>query len=566
MSSSSEHIVVHLQQIAEKNYIRIISARDTQSYFEEVQKAYEKPNVLTTHIFYNCADLYSRLVHDLNFKKFKGIDKIHSVCPSLWSVESTGDIEKWYEDVYVPWISNKLASYIEDMDEDPYFAIDPPGVDWKNVTQSGHVTCTFSENKTLYQLNGYEKTSDGMIVLTRDHMLSILFYYVHNNYSSIYNVGETHPSKKPESEEGEKDIDIVVKMCTAMRGAFINKSSLSTEDVASLMKTMGIGNDLMKQVAMCKNYVTILEGQAMTNMIPFEEDPFSTWYSFVGDFDVQDSCGCLYDIVFQDSQVKNVSHGNILAEIEATINNKDGNIIEMIHTRAMKQGQDKSSPQETTKVLFKNLLNDNITLYDEELKFLKEFEKLSQFSYKNTMTANIVTSINNKRISSDFVKELRNLVDILGGGNKNEEECDVDNNTNKVIQTGNESLQKLMTQAYVDLYKNDTLETLASTVIENVYQYLVDSAMRTESINKNQIGKDLVELGVKKTRKSKGYVYGIEDTSNKKRGDGKYDIDHSKASKENHQLRANIPPALNVDPILFCKPGKFLVPRQQLNP
>jgi hypothetical protein len=114
-----------------------------------------------------------------------------------------------------------------------------------------------------------------------------------------------------------------------------------------------------------------------------------------------------------------------------------------------------------------------------------------------------------------------------------------------------------MTQAYVDLYKNDTLETLASTVIENVYQYLVDSAMRADSINKNQIGKDLVELGVKKTRKSKGYVYGIEDTSNKKRG---YDIDHSKASKENHQLRANIPPALNVDPILFCKPGKFLVP------
>lgn len=562
MSSSSEHIVVHLQQIADKNYIRIISTRDTVSFFEEVKKAYDKPNILTARIFYNCADLYGRLVHDLNFKKFKGIDKVTSVCPSLWSVESSGDIEAWYEDVYIPWISNKLSSYIEDMDEDPYYSIDPQGIDWKSVTQSGHVTCTFSENKTLYQLNGCETTSDGMIVLTREHLLSILFYYVHNNYSSIYGVGgDTHPSQETQPEQHEND-DIMIKECKLMRGAFMSKSSLTTNNVAFLMKTLEIDNDLMKKVAMCKNYVTILEGQAMTNLVPFEEDPFSTWYSFVGDFDVQDSCACLYDAVFSGSQVKNISQSNILAEIESMINNKDGNVINMKHTRPVKQ--ETPSLKETSKVLFKNLLNDNITLFDEELKFLKEFEKLSQFSYKNVMTANIVSSINNKRISGDFVKELRNLVDILGGGDKMDEECDVDN-SNKPVQTGNESLQKIMTQAYVDLYKNDTLETLASTVIENVYQYLIDSAMRAESINKNQIGKDLVELGVKKTRKSKGYVYGIEDTTNKKRGDGKYDIDHSKASKENHQLRANIPPALNVDPILFCQPGKFLIPRAQLD-
>lgn len=95
------------------------------------------------------------------------------------------------------------------------------------------------------------------------------------------------------------------------------------------------------------------------------------------------------------------------------------------------------------------------------------------------------------------------------------------------------SAQKLYTKTYVDLYKNDSLETLAATVVDNVYDYLSERYLPAGEINKNQISKDLVELGVKKTRKSKGYVYGLEDTAKDthKESYPKFIIDESKLSR-----------------------------------
>jgi hypothetical protein len=69
--------------------------------------------------------------------------------------------------------------------------------------------------------------------------------------------------------------------------------------------------------------------------------------------------------------------------------------------------------------------------------------------------------------------------------------------------------QYQLTQTYVEQYKKDDANTNATVVIQNVSHYLQKHAI---SPNKNQIGTDLVSLGVKKRRKSHGYVYGLENT------------------------------------------------------
>jgi hypothetical protein len=93
----------------------------------------------------------------------------------------------------------------------------------------------------------------------------------------------------------------------------------------------------------------------------------------------------------------------------------------------------------------------------------------------------------------------------------NKEECgDVVKNTEKCA-----TIQKNLTKVYVDLFKNPIKETPASIVHDNIYTLLKDFTAdeSTMTINKNQIGKDLTDLDVKKTLKSKGFIYGIENTN-----------------------------------------------------
>jgi hypothetical protein len=149
--------------------------------------------------------------------------------------------------------------------------------------------------------------------------------------------------------------------------------------------------------------------------------------------------------------------------------------------------------------------------YDTNIKLLKELEMISSYTYKNTFTSKMIESLEEISLSKSLIQELKELIYILNNVNLDESEENgkpipksykpLDNNT-----------QRFLTDKYVKQFKNDATETIASTVIENVYNYLNHYKPFNEQINKNQIGYDLVDLGVKKIRKSKGFVYGIEDT------------------------------------------------------
>lgn len=82
----------------------------------------------------------------------------------------------------------------------------------------------------------------------------------------------------------------------------------------------------------------------------------------------------------------------------------------------------------------------------------------------------------------------------------------------KATSSPHDVMQALFTQSYVNRFKDDASETNASSVVSQVSQYL-GGLMLPHEINKNSISKDMVEMGVKKTRKSHGYVYGIKSAS-----------------------------------------------------
>lgn len=153
----------------------------------------------------------------------------------------------------------------------------------------------------------------------------------------------------------------------------------------------------------------------------------------------------------------------------------------------------KEAPEIVPATIYKNTLNNKIVVFQEPLLYLSEFVKLAESS-----NPTMIRVINNIDITRELIEEFKKFISIIEA--EQAPECKQDPPTELLDQ-------RTLTQLYVDKYKNDKLQTLASVVIDNITQYLVD--YKCPTINKNKIGTDLLEMGVKKTRKNIGYVYGI---------------------------------------------------------
>jgi hypothetical protein len=544
-----------------KIFIRIVPTSEVTKYFEEVNKTYGDTIDVSSDlikVLYNCADFHERLVHDLRYKKFKGISSTET-CPGLWCIDTPTNVNEWWKETYLPWVTSKLLSYIEDLDEDAYFDIVPEQEDWGFVADQKITQCIFDE-VTKYKLLNVERTNDGKYVLTRNHLLCLVLDYVNNNHGSILGFG-TGTTKLPETEDAIPSVDLDCTSCDNVRGSFINKDVLTTLDVQKLLSVLNISNDVLKRVTTCRNYVKILEGEALTRNIVHETSAFGAWYQNLDDssFDASDNA---IDVVFANAISVGASTATSLPQPMTVMRpffELGTGSTEQVFLGFETVKQADNPPKPSTQVVYKNLINNSINVFDVELTYLKELQRLSSITYNTDVTKTVLETINKQKVSTDIIKELQQLLDILEDG---QEEGTTKEDKIAPDENNAWSLQKLITKTYVDLYKNDTLETLASTVIENVYEYLLQGSLAQEQINKNQIGKDLVELGVRKTRKSKGYVYGIEDTTSKGKKDPKIEVDIDRVSKDNHQLRCAYTPdhATLQQPWPFSFPGRFLVP------
>lgn len=479
------HIIVHKHDIDGDCYVRIVKTQKTQDYFKELSVVYGMDVSLVydnnIHVIYNCGDLYERLLTDIKFKKFKHVDLVYTSCDdnSLALVKGSSEITDWFNEVYLPWIETRIQLYISDMDDDSYLPIRSANrgdIDWNSVANSLYVCDSVLHGRDVYELKNYEIAKNGKIVLSREHVLSMFMIYASGKTIHEY-AKETYKDTKPSS-------DIKIEHLPTQRGVYIDRTVLSFEDIIQCLtneNVMGMNETLYEE--MCTSSLkTAMHNKTNNNnddltSLPYSEvDVFVNWYAFLEPYPA------------------------------SRVNNLLENVFDLHQCSPLYKQQldsslaDTKNEQVCTKMLYKNVINNNMFVFDNDITYLKEFSKISKYSYTTTATANLLKFLDKSCIQNEFIEEMIKFIAIF---TSNESNVPCDPSTR----------QATLTEKYVQRYKNDAVSTMANVVIDNVYKYLLKEIKDEHLVNKNQIGQDLVDLGVKKVRKAKGYMYGIEDTS-----------------------------------------------------
>ena len=532
------HLLIHFDNIDGLSYIRIVNTPNINSYNEEYKIVYGKDNITTN--FYNCGDMSIRLLHDLEYKKFKNI-QLTKVIDNIYKITNNTDV---FQEEFIKYVNTKIDSYIEECD-DNYFDISINTIFNSKYCESSYIKqqiIDYSESIKEYEnliidfkytLLFIEKLNDKYI-LSNTHLNSLVLKYINNNFFIL----------RKDHKYDASDMEII----KINRGLLIPKIELTINDVEKIFETVGITIDALNAISLSKNYINSIDLNntcdtkdnygVYPNTLNDEKDvtfgpnapntlyaEYETWGAEIEQnhmIEIEKNHKALIDSINNPVGSKGFSAKTHVPydTIEFMVGTEQNqqSIEELIASVNKSETQ---KPSKTKTVIYKNLLNQKLKTYDiDEFKYLNEIQKISTLN--SSLNIEIFELINNSSISNDIIIELQTLLNIFKKEDSSDPEYIADNSGSRPLRpyfeigtTGcNNSTfeQTKKTREYVDKYKNDSLETLASTVIDNVNKFL---SQTIKDINKNQIGRDLVEFGLKKTRKSKGFVYGIEDTSNK---------------------------------------------------
>lgn len=563
---TSAHILVHFQNINGKDYVRIISVSNTDSYIQELKIAYgqdidkQDDNI---HIFYNCGDLYNRLINDLEFKKFKDV-QIVSKSKGLWQIKS--NIAPWvtFFKTYISWIRARFNMYIEDLDE-TYFNLHT--IKWCEVEIQKHVKVEYDLECTNYILKNCETTKDGKFIFTRDHFASLVTYYINCRHKNVW----------------IKDVEPIYIVNCELRGFYLERNTFSVADAKQILDKLGIDEVDLQIVEKNADFISIWDKEFASQINDLcEYNPFGGRYSFLDgskepkldDFFTL-ILGTTYDEFprLQKSSMATSNANEVPSKLKETTSKAIQDAMNLFNSQCEKSSTDVNETQpvevpstsskalqdaisllysqceksstivnepgidlprvtdkelqlfssdatdgfvcnvkpiskveedpleyhQNTKHLYKNSITKIVCAFNSKLKLLNEFVSLDMFTFYQPFTEKVLESLGEISKSKLVIEELKTLIAILDKSvDPNEDDA---SGSNK---------QKTLTEQYVKINKNDNVETQASIATDNVFSYL--SLMQSEQINKNQIGKDLVDLGVKKTRKAKGFVYGLSDS------------------------------------------------------
>jgi hypothetical protein len=176
--------------------------------------------------------------------------------------------------------------------------------------------------------------------------------------------------------------------------------------------------------------------------------------------------------------------------------------------------------------LYKNTLSNQHFIIHYPIKYFTEIKLIYEINNENNInndteilnillnSLSLFDKLNIKKINDikhqiDTFLEMLNLIIENENENENENNELLDKKETTSINCKN-LIQTNYTKQYVNEFKDDNQETIASNVINKIEKYL-SHFIRETDINSNQIGKDLVSLNVKKNRKSAGYFYGIKN-------------------------------------------------------
>ena len=508
-----QHLLVQCIHISNKYILRIVKIQYTTDFITEATDVYPGVDCSNYIVFHNTAKWFERITTDIGYKNFKKV-KLVNIHPGLWVIESNDlkeftDVKNWFTMNIEQYIRTKLISYYEDEDSEKNIIdtiIEYAETNFHTMDDCLH---HIDIQADFIHIKRPEILTPNVYILSIAELCSIIYitFYLEYNFDNLYNKYKIlHVNIEDELDIPSIQPKLEFNTCEFTGNITVNKTHFHIKElVLYIIKTLDITSSEYLKIKSHATFKSIVE--TSTDIIPFSyADNDNYFWSGTPRFISYDP---IIDLVTEEETIKNK---NYKKEHEYSIMYFD---IAELHTSITTQ------KVESLKIE-KEINTATLSHQSPNLLYMNSISKEMKRCVKNIVYHNEMTFINALTMKTDIGKHIGDIIPHINHDNVVDIISDI-NSILKTLQTlyvphvqiqskTNEDSQLYYTRKYVEKYKNEDKETLASQVIDRII-YFISKHMDPKDINMNQIGRDLVELGVKKTRKTKGFVYGIEHPS-----------------------------------------------------
>jgi hypothetical protein len=529
---NAQHILAHLHYCKEEWFLRLQVVCHTEDFKREYWAVYGEGSELEKIVekeigncvyLYNSAKWYTRFLDDLKYKKFKGT-AMEKVAEGIWKVSGCSVLPTmvdWFRMTFVPYVRGKLETYNEEEDEEPVDLLARLKNHSTLVAMDIHkvIKRVFDEARDCYTLvlQRPEKVSEAKdtYVLTYNELMAILLSY------DSYKLGPNFDRPVTGFKIWKED------------HYYVNKTVFTENDILANLHVLGISQDNYLQFKVNDfAYKDIRSGSMLlpNSMVAAIHQP--RWQVITGT--ASDAVGMLSGV---DGVVKGLNGEDAIYAYEKEGLGCELDLFDATIIREKWQGAPHDErlegtanahipvrgpilppsivfegvpPKEPVKKvkqynLYVNALTKEVHLYAHEYKILRELKLVSVVKLHTDMAFAFL-----EKVCANV--QMDNLLDDVLEIGRVLEKTPLGLVRAETVVGSKEEVQKYHTKSYVDKHKDDEAEMSATVAIRNVNGYL-EGVMEKSKINSNRIGQDLVELGVRKVRRSRGFVYGLSEAT-----------------------------------------------------
>lgn len=494
-------------QYNNKNLLRIVPVIHSKDFELECNQFYTGIDTTQYVIFHNAGKWYDRILSDLEYKTFKHVD-FTKLFKNVWEVsfkKLNNDIQDDYckNITYFTWFYNNIEPYI-------YMKLNTYNEDNEHEDTLMETVSNYMQNIKLYAkdikmtsyfekwvdvegdylvLKNPEKNKHGKYVLSIHEISALLYNLVY--YFIDYFVSFEHlvpNDKKDTSSIGDISTiknDIEFDVCEFTRNISLNTTRIHKDKIMEfLKKQFNISIIELMKLRDTPSFQTYARLDEVKAWFSYDKSNKQYWKGTPQSLydDYNDSIFC--PIEFDEYNVQIIEKDTNKEKMEAKeVNNNSSQI---------------------PSLLYRNAISNEVKRCSSTVQYLSEFIYIGEINTKTDIgnyVADMIPHISNLNIQ-DIIQDMRYILKLLSSLYSDtiyeKDELDVCGD-----------IQKIYTKKYVNKFKNDTKETSAAMTIDNLFGY-ISRFIEPKDINMNKLGQDLVDLGVKKTRKARGFVYGLE--------------------------------------------------------
>lgn len=470
------HIILQYLEIENARYIRFVCTESSNDVATECDMVYGagkwRRDLLKT--YYNCSKWLERLMGDLSYKKYKTIklEKAYEGMKRIVSTEQSSEIERWFSEDFEPFIRVKLTGYNEEDDEEINLVDMMKDITGYDINEHIEIAYDAKGYPCNFKLKKPEFNEDGDIVLSQSQLRAMLCFSVtyYNDISSsfitdVQNNLDTYKTK--------------INRCPYTNNIYINYDGfMNINDIPYFLFKLRLTYDDIIQMKI--HTYDIDRRFSMNNVTGYNILDSKLSFTYFGTSEEPEALP---------------AYG---AQIDWP---------GLIPIRDAKTSNKKEEPR--LEYMYINNITGQIGKYSQKITLLTEVSFM-------ICTNDIATNLGKIMLDSIFdigageVPSIMKDIEIFSNILQKIHCRTTPQPLNCVSMGSTGDMQKNFTHHYVEKFKDENVDTMAADVIEKVYTFL-NRLMNSKDINMNKIGQDLVDLGVKKTRKTKGNVYGIKN-------------------------------------------------------